>query len=157
MEMEEEALVQGVRVLASTQQPGGNSRLPVTEDSLGGGSVQPFGQRREHFGDVMGRGFQTIQGRVASGSEGHAASLAAKGLDPFGLAMLAIPNQSVHSSVSDAKVQALLVWTGESLGVHPLGCAPPAFHLTPGAHKQRCWPSCRRGCGGETTGGAIVW
>jgi hypothetical protein len=44
------------------------------------------------YWSTMGRGFQTIHGRVASGSEGHAASLAAKGLDPFGLAMLAIPN-----------------------------------------------------------------
>jgi hypothetical protein len=44
MEMEEEALVQGVRVLARTRQPGGNGGLPVAEDALGGGRVQPFGQ-----------------------------------------------------------------------------------------------------------------
>jgi len=62
-------------VLASTGQPDGDGRLPVAEDPFGSGRVQPFGQRREHFGDVLGRGFQMIHGRVASGSEGHAASL----------------------------------------------------------------------------------
>jgi hypothetical protein len=45
MEMAEEVLVQGVRVRALAGEPSGNGRLPVAEDSLGGGSVQPFGQR----------------------------------------------------------------------------------------------------------------
>jgi hypothetical protein len=102
-------------------------------------------------------GFQTIQGRIAPGSERGTAGLAAKGLDRLSLTMLAISNQSVHSSVSDAKVRALMVRTGESLGVHPLGCATAAFHLTPRTHRNRCWPSTRRGRGGETTEGAIMW
>ncbi len=44
-EMAEGALVQGQRVLTSSGQPGGNSRLPKAEDPLCGGWVQPFGQR----------------------------------------------------------------------------------------------------------------
>jgi len=38
----------------------------------------------------MGRGFQTVQGRVASSTERDAASLTTKGLDALGLAMRAI-------------------------------------------------------------------
>ena len=49
------------------------------------------------------------------------AGLAAKGLDPLGTAMLAIPDQSMHVSIGDAKVEALLIGTGEALSVDPLG------------------------------------
>ena len=48
-------------------------------------------QRREHHGDVMGGSFQTIQGRIAPGTECGVAGLAAKRLDALGLAMLANP------------------------------------------------------------------
>jgi hypothetical protein len=41
----ERALVQGLSVLASAGQPGGDGRLPVAEDPLGGGRVQSFGER----------------------------------------------------------------------------------------------------------------
>jgi len=61
-EMAEAAFVQELRVLTCTSQPGGNGRLPVAEDSLGSGSVQPFGQCRQHDGDMLGRGFQPVQG-----------------------------------------------------------------------------------------------
>ena len=71
--------------------------------------------------------------------------------------MLAIANQRMNVSVGDAEVGALLVGTGEALGVHALGGSPAAFHLTPGTYRRRRWPSTRRGSGGETTGGAIVW
>ena len=80
------------------------------------------------------RGFQTVQGRVAIGSEGGAASRASKGLDPLGLAMLAIPDERVDVSVCDPEVCALRVRTGEALGVHPLWSSLAAFHLTPGAY-----------------------
>jgi hypothetical protein len=75
MEMAEEALVQGVRVLAGSGQPGGNGRLPVAENSLGSGRIQPFGQRREDHGDLLRRGFQSIQGSIASSTERGAAGL----------------------------------------------------------------------------------
>ena len=149
--------MQGLSVLACASQPGGDGGLSVAEDPLGGGRVQPFGQRRQHHCDLVGGGFQTVQRGVAPGSERGAAGLAAKRLDPLGMAMLAISNQRVDVSVGDPEVRALLVGTGEALGVHALGCSPPAFHLTPGTHRRRRWPSTRRGSGGETTGGAIVW
>ncbi len=72
-------------------------------------------------------------------SERHAAGLTAKRLDPLGMAMRAIPNQGVNVSVCDPGVRALLVGTGEALGIHPFRCAPPAFDLAPGADRQRCW------------------
>jgi hypothetical protein len=92
---------------------------------------------------------------MAPGREGGAASLTAKGLDALGLAMHAIPNQRVDLIIGDAEVGTLRVGTGEALGVHALGGSSPAFHLAPGTYRRR--PSTRRGSGGETTGGAIVW
>jgi hypothetical protein len=76
------------------------------------------------------RGFQTVQGSVASSRESGAAGLTAKGLDPLGMAMRAIPHQSMHVSVSDAGVEAFSVRTGEALCVHPLRGSPAAFDLT---------------------------
>jgi len=66
------------------------------------------------------------------------------------------PTRRVDASVCDPRVRALLVGTGEALSVHPLGCSPAAFHLTPGAY--RCWgrSHTRRGGAGETTDGAIA-
>ena len=60
-------------------------------------------------------------------TEGGAAGLTPKGLDAFGLAMLAIPNQRVDSGVSIAKVRALLVRTGEPIGVDAFGELPADF------------------------------
>jgi len=69
--------------------------LPVAEDPFSGGRVQPFGQRSEHHGDLLGGSFQTVQGGVASSTEGGAASLTAKRLDLLGMTMLAIADQGV--------------------------------------------------------------
>ena len=157
VEMAEEALVQGLCMLASTGQPGRDGGLSKAEDPLGSRRVQPFGQRREHHGDLVRGGFQTVQGRVAPSTERGTAGLAAKRLDPLGTAMLAISDQRVNVSIGDPEVRALLVGTGEALGVDPLGCSSAAFDLTPGTYRRRRWPSTRRGSGGETTGGAIVW
>ena len=62
VQMAEEALVQRLSVLASASQPGGDGRLPVAEDPLGGGRVQSFGQRREHHDDLLRGRFQAIEG-----------------------------------------------------------------------------------------------
>jgi hypothetical protein len=50
----------------------------------------------------------------------------------LGLAVLAITNQRMNLSISNAEVQALLVGTGVSLGVDSLGCSPAAFDLAKG-------------------------
>src|SRR5215469_12774937 len=120
------------RVCACTgcpPQPGCNGHLPVAENSLSGGSVQPFGQRRQPNGDLLSRGFQPIQGRVASGTERAAASLTAKRLDALGPAMSAIANQGMNGSVCDPAVRALVVGTSETLGVDAFGGTSPAFDL----------------------------
>jgi hypothetical protein len=57
MQVTEAALVQALSVLACAREPGGDGGLPVAEDPFGGGSVQPFGQCRQHDGDLLGRGF----------------------------------------------------------------------------------------------------
>ena len=44
VEVGEEALVQGLRVLPSSGQPGGDGTLSKAEDSRSRGRVEPFGQ-----------------------------------------------------------------------------------------------------------------
>ena len=48
VQMAEEALVQGMRVLACTSEPGRDGGLTKAEDPFGGGRIQPFSQGREH-------------------------------------------------------------------------------------------------------------
>ncbi len=82
---------------------------------------------------------------MAPGTERGAAGLKAERLDALSTAMYAIPNEGMNLSVCDPGVRALLVGTGEALGVHPLGCSPPTFHLAPGAYRRRGRSHTRRG------------
>ncbi len=59
-EMAEKALVQDLRVLTSTGQPGSDRGLSKAEDTLSSRRTQPFGQRRQHHCDLMRGGFQTV-------------------------------------------------------------------------------------------------
>jgi hypothetical protein len=77
---------------------------------------------------------------MASSTECGVAGLAAKGLDLFSVTMLAIPNQGMNVSICDPEVRALVVGTGETLGVYAFGGSPPTFDLAPGTHRQRRWP-----------------
>lgn len=155
LQVAEAALMEDLSVLACTGEPGGDGCLTVAEDPLGGGSVQSFGQRGKHHSDVMGRGFQRVQGGVTSGSERRVTGLTAKRLDALSLAMLAITHQRVDGSVSDAKIRALRVGAGVARGVYAFGCSSAVFQLRPGTHRR--WPATRRRSGAETTDGAIVW
>ena len=150
-------LVQSLSVLASARQPGGDGGLPVAEDPLSGGRIQPFSEGSQHHGDLLRGSFQAVQRGMAPGSERGTASLAAQCLDALGMAMLAIPNESMNVSVCDAEVWTLVVRTGEANCVYPLGCSPAAFDLAPGAHRWRRRLHTRREGGGEVTGGAIPW
>src|SRR5215470_17102706 len=136
-QMAKEAFMQGVRMLTGTGEPGGDGGLTIAEDPLGSRMIKPFGQGRQYHCDLMRRGFQTVQGRVAPGSEGGAASRTSKRLDALGMAMLAIPDKCMNVRVSDAEVGTLVVRTGEALSVHPFRSSPPAFDLAPGAHRCR--------------------
>src|SRR5215469_6623686 len=92
---------------------------------------------------------------MSSSTEGGAASLTAQRLDPLGLAMLSIADQRMNVSISDAKVRALLIGTGEALRVYAFGSSAPAFDLAPGARRRRAHN--RRVGTAEVTGEAIVW
>jgi hypothetical protein len=105
-------------------------RKPKTRSAAEASS--PQAECRQHHGDLLGRGFQAVQGSVASGSKGGVARLTTERLDALALAMLAIANPRVAVSVGDAEVQTLLIGTGEAFGVHALGGSSPAFHLAPG-------------------------
>ncbi len=60
--MAEGAFVQDLRVLASTSQPPRDGGLPEAEDPFSRRLVQPFGQRRQHHGDYIGRVFRRYRG-----------------------------------------------------------------------------------------------
>jgi hypothetical protein len=154
--MAEEAFVQDLCMFPSARQPGDDGGLTIAEDPRGFGRIQPFGQSREHQGDLLRGGFQTIQGRVEPRSERGTASRTSKRLDAFGLAMLAISLKTMNGSVCDAEVRTLPVGTGEAVGLYPLGGSPSAFHLRPRTYGQRRWPTTQRGSGGETIGGAAA-
>jgi hypothetical protein len=158
VQVAEGALVQGLSMLTCTGQPGGNGGLPKALRPARPPKDPALRPARDpHHGDVMGRGFQPRQRRVAPGSEGGTAGRASKGLDLLGLAVLAISDQGVDLSIGDPGVRTLRVGTGESLGVDPNASSPPACDLAPGTHRERRWSHSRRRSGDETTGGAIVW
>jgi hypothetical protein len=119
--MAEEALVQGVCVLTSTEQPGRDRGLSKAEDPLGSRSIQPFSQRRQHHCDLVRGGFQTVQGRVVPGSERGATGLASKCLNALSTAMLSISEkprglerqccQSTGTAGSDRRsLRCLFAW-----------------------------------------------
>ena len=55
---------------------------------------QPFGERRQHYCDLVGGGFQTIQGSVEPSTERGVTGLAAKCLDLFSVTMFAISKEA---------------------------------------------------------------
>ena len=77
-------------MLTSSGQPGGNGGLSKAEDPFGSRWVQPFGQRGEHDGDLLGRGFQPVERSIASSAERGAARLTTKRLDALSMPMPAI-------------------------------------------------------------------
>src|SRR6516165_8791128 len=95
VQVAETALMEELCMPTCTSEPGGYDTLTIAEDPLGSGSIESFGECRQHHGDLLGRGFQAVQGRVASSTERRAAGLTAKRLDPLGLAMLAISDQGM--------------------------------------------------------------
>ena len=60
-------------------------------------------------------------------TEGRAAGGASKGLDPFGTAMLAIPDERMHVRISVAEVRALRVGAGVSFGGDASSELPAGF------------------------------
>jgi hypothetical protein len=81
-------------VRARARQPDGDGGLPVAEDAPSFGRVQTKGSCRQHHSNLVRRGFQTIQGGMASGSESRVAGRASKRLDPLGMAMFAISKKT---------------------------------------------------------------
>jgi hypothetical protein len=129
VQVTETALVQGLSVLASVRQPAGDGRLPIAEDAFSRRSIQPFGQCREHHGDLLRGSFQMIQRSIASRAERGVASRTSERLDPRSRPMLAIANQRVDLSIGNAKVEARWVGTGEAFGGYPSGGLPVGFSL----------------------------
>src|SRR5258706_13167545 len=101
-------------MLASAREPRRDGGLTITEDPLGSGRVQPFGQARQHQCDLLRGGFQTIQRRVASSTEGGTGGLAGKGLDPVGMAVLANAKPGGGLGIWESTVHAPWGWTGKS-------------------------------------------
>ena len=81
--------------------------------------------------------FKRYKGVLRRARERGMAGETSKGLDAFGLTVLAISNQCMNVSIGDSEVRALLIGTGEAVGVYPLRCSQAAFHLTPGTYWHR--------------------
>ena len=75
---------------AARVRPGGDSGLPVAEDPLSGGKVQPFGECRQHHGDLVEEVVGRNERSVAPSSERRAAGLAAKDLNALSMTMRTI-------------------------------------------------------------------
>jgi hypothetical protein len=88
-------------------------RKPKTREAAEGSS--PSESRREHHGDLGGRRFQSVQGRVTSRTEGGVARLTPERLNPLGLAMLAISDEGMEGGVGVAEVRATLGWGKRTL------------------------------------------
>src|SRR5215471_20716328 len=98
--MAEEAYVQGLCMFPSASEPGGDGGLTVAENPFSRRRVQSFGQCRQHNCDLLGGGFQTVQGGVTPGCESGVAGRASKGLDPLGMTMPAISDEGVDLSIA---------------------------------------------------------
>ena len=70
-----------------------------------GPALRPARRARRRPG--TGRGFQAVEGSVASSAERGATSLTTERLDPLSMPMLAIADQRMEESVSVAKVGTL--------------------------------------------------
>ncbi len=95
----------------------------LAEDPLCGGRIQPFGKRRQYHCDLLGGGFQAIQGGVAPSTQRGVASQTAKRLDALSKAMKGTA-KGMNVSVCDPEVRAPVVGASETLGVHPFWCSP---------------------------------
>src|SRR5215469_11933965 len=167
MEVAEEAYVQGLCMRASASEPGGDSGLTIAEDPFGSGRVEPFGQCREHHGDLVRWSFQPVQGGVTPSTEGGAASRTSKGLDALGMTMLAIPEKprgSAHRCCRSTgtagwdkrTLRSLYVW-GLLAGFSSRARVAPEQTLA--LHPTRQWSRVDRrdnrlGCGASADGGA---
>jgi hypothetical protein len=76
--------------------------------------IQPFGQRCQHHGDLLGGGFQTREGSVAPGSERDTAGRTPKRLDALGTPMLAISDEGVDLSHRGSRRRGTAGWDRQS-------------------------------------------
>ena len=126
-----------MRARAARDRKARDGGLSKTEDPLSRGSIQPFCERGEHHGDLLGGGFQTIQGGVTTSTEGGAAGLTTERLDQLDMAMFAITDEGVDVRISVAEVPALRIRTSEPFGVDASGGLPGGFsHQTRDAQQQ---------------------
>jgi hypothetical protein len=137
VEVAEAVLVQGLCMSPCASQPRGDGGLSVALRHARQPKDPALRPARDpHHCDLVRRGFQTVQGRVASSTERGATGRASKGLDLLGMPMLAISHQSVDVSVCDPGVRTLPVRTGETLSVYAFGGSPPAFDLARERRRQ---------------------
>ncbi len=68
--------------------------LPVAEDTLCSGRIQPKGSRRQHHCNLLRGGFQAVQGGVASSAESGVTGLATECLDLLSATMCAVSKEA---------------------------------------------------------------
>ena len=133
-QMVEGPLVQRLSVLACPREPPRDGGLSGAEHPRGRRGIQPFGQCSQYHGNLVRRGFQAIQGGVASSTEGGVARLAAERLDRLSTTMFTVADQGVDVRFCVPEVRALPVGTGKALSGDALRSSSPAFDLAPGTY-----------------------
>jgi hypothetical protein len=81
------AVMQACALLPSACQPGSDRARVIPKDAPSCCHIQAFAQRGEHFSDAGGGSFEAGERGVATGAEGGAAGLTAKGLNAFACAV----------------------------------------------------------------------
>ena len=130
--MVEEVAVHLVGMQSCPGQPGAQCSFFDLKYPLQSRYIHSFchqGQDQRHFGR---RCLQSIKGGSPTHTELSATGLTAQILDAIGLAVPTISNQGVDAFVPNAKIVAILVWAGISLGGVSFLSSARAFHLRPG-------------------------
>jgi hypothetical protein len=93
------------------------------------GPIQAFGQKPEHHLDLIGLGFEIVQGRAFPDREGFAAGLTTEFANGLGLINPAIADQGVNGRVGDAEIITPGMRTSMSGGVNAFLSSSLAFTL----------------------------
>jgi hypothetical protein len=121
-------------VLASPREPGHDGGVAMPEHAHRGGDRESFGQRRQHFANSLGRGFEAIQRGIAAGAEGGITGGAAQRLSALAPSVRTVTNERVDLRIGEKIVRTRAVGAREARGVDPPHRATATFHLPPGRH-----------------------
>jgi hypothetical protein len=102
-----DALVQRRAVRARVHHPSRDRGMAMAEHAHGRGHAQPFGQRRQYFGNAVGGGFEPIERGHPEGTRG-ACAIVPQGRAAQGLSALVSPMSAITEAGMDARIGDLI-------------------------------------------------